>query len=1049
MLLTQLLNQRIQQIHRISRNHPWTILLYKLKEGPIRVSGLSGGSKALLIAHLFESLKIPTLVVTHDEEEAEGLSQDLASLLNEIDSSRFSVNTSAKIHYLPPREESSEDSIPSPEIEELRITALHSLSQPDSGILIITPSKAIEQKLTPPEILKVQKGGILSRDKLLSQLVEMGFERVSSVQVYGEMSVRGGILDLFPFQVKYPYRIELFGDQVESIRTFNPITQRSIQSIEKVQILPFLEKEGDGKLIDCFPEESLFICERDNGQLTIDHPNRDVQSPKSEFQFHFETQTQSSYFGDLPRFRKDIEEWADRGITPIFLADNEWERERFKEIFPHESGLKILIGSLREGFFWEEMGIALTTGHDLFGRDRRRLPKVPQEGIPIEDLLALRPKDYVVHIDYGIGQFEGIQKVKINSRETDCLLIRYAGGDKLLVPIEKMHRVQRYSGSSELSPPLTRLGTGHWERLKKRVKSSLREMADQLLKLYAIRKSEEGFAFSPDTSWQRELEASFPFEETEDQVKAVELIKKDMESKECMDRLVCGEVGYGKTEIALRAAFKAVMDHKQVALLVPTTILAEQHYKTFQNRLQRFPIRTEVLSRFKHPREQKKVLRDLAEGKVDILIGTHRILSRGLQFHDLGLLIIDEEHRFGVKQKERLKEMKKTVDCLALSATPIPRTLYMSLSGLRDMVTLSTAPQGRLAIQTEVSPWDPNRVVQAIEREVERGGQVFFVHNRIETLDGVARTLKTLLPHIPLSIAHGQMPERELEKVILNFMNGETPLLVTTAIIEAGMDIPNANTILINRADRFGLAQLHQLRGRVGRSSRKGYCYLLVPKRVTQDARKRLAAIRSYSELGSGFKLALRDLEIRGAGNLLGSEQHGQIARVGFDLYCRLLEAAVRELKPGSVPSQDEVEVTFHLDEEARIPEDYVEDSYQKVALYKRLLDLHDLKGLQDLEEELRDRFGPLPQPCQTLLQTVALRILAQKAMVRTITFRNRSVELEFTPDQKMTKKGVEKLVRRTPFSIEFFDRKGIGIRFQTDLKKRYEKAKALLQSMN
>jgi transcription-repair coupling factor (superfamily II helicase) len=577
-------------------------------------------------------------------------------------------------------------------------------------------------------------------------------------------------------------------------------------------------------------------------------------------------------------------------------------------------------------------------------------------------------------------------------------------------------------------------------------------MADELIKLYAVRKSENGFSYSHDTPWQRELEVSFPHEETMDQIKAVELIKGEMESNKCMDHLVCGEVGYGKTEVALRAAFKAVMDHKQVAMLVPTTILADQHIKTFQSRLARFPIRTEVLSRFKSSKEQKEVIRDLEAGKVDVLIGTHRLLSKDLKFKDLGLLIIDEEHRFGVKQKEKIKEMKKTVDCLALSATPIPRTLYMSLSGLRDIVTLSTPPLGRLAVHTDISVWDDDLLVRTIGKEVERGGQVFFVHNRIETLNVVAQILKSLLPQISIGIAHGQMDERKLESVILNFINGKTSVLVTTAIIEAGMDFPNANTIIINRADRFGLAQLHQLRGRVGRSNQKGYCYLLIPRRITQEARKRLAAIRSYTELGSGYKLALRDLEIRGAGNLLGPQQHGHVAKVGFDLYCKLLEEAVQEIKVGAglrpAPSEEK-EVTLHLDEEARIPEAYVEDSYQKVALYKRLLDLSHVDGLLDIEEEMRDRFGPLPQPCKTLLQTVALRILARKAMVQTITIRGRTVEMEFYPDWTITRKEVEKLVRRTPFSIEFFERNSSGIRFQTDPGKKLEKTKTLLQNLD
>jgi transcription-repair coupling factor (superfamily II helicase) len=1069
----------------------------KFKESPARITGLWGGSKAFLIAHLFETLHVSTLVVAPEEDEAEGLSQDLTFLLNENDSpASFDMSKpgggredrsykirekSQKVYYLPPREEieDSKDFVSS-EIEELRITALHSLNKggsrdnPASPSIIVTSSRSLEQKIIPPEVLRIEKKGVLSRDRFVSQLAEMGFERVSTVQVFGEMSVRGGILDIFPFQAEYPFRIEFMGEHVETIRTFDPITQRSLQSIDSIQILPFLEKvvsspdsemenefESGSALLDCLPEESLLLETEDDKIWTLERPNREgSDGEKCQSEFDFGIKSIPPYFGNLTHFRNQIDGWAENGLTPILLAENDWERSRLLEIFHPDSGLNILIGVLREGFLWEEMGIVLLTTYELYGRIRKSrgaARREPADGIPIEDLLSLRPRDFVVHVDYGIGQFMGVEKVVVGatrmgqSYTTDCLLIRYAEGDKVLVPIERMHRVQRYVGSSENPPRLTRLGTGQWERVKKRVKSSIIEMTDELIKLYAVRKSENGFSFSDDTPWQKELEASFPYEETMDQIKAVEMIKEDMESKKCMDRLVCGEVGYGKTEVALRAAFKAVMDHKQVAMLVPTTILADQHIKTFQNRLVRFPIRTEVLSRFKSPKEQKEIIQDLEVGKVDVLIGTHRLLSKDLKFKDLGLLIIDEEHRFGVKQKEKIKEMKKTVDCLALSATPIPRSLYMSLSGLRDIVTLSTPPQGRLAVHTDISTWDDDLLVRTIEKEVGRGGQVFFVHNRIETLNTIAQTLNSLLPQTPISIAHGQMNERELERVILNFISGITSVFVTTAIIEAGMDFPNANTIIINRADRFGLAQLHQLRGRVGRSKQKGYCYLLVPRRITQEARKRLAAIRSYTELGSGYKLALRDLEIRGAGNLLGPQQHGHVARVGFDLYCRLLEEAVKEIKVGAglkPVTTEEREVTLQLDEEARIPEEYVEDSYQKVALYKRLLDLHNVDGLRDIEEEMRDRFGPLPKPCQTLFQTVALRILARKAMVQTITIRGRKVEMDFYPEWKWTRKGIEDLVRETHFSIEFYRVKGFGIRFQTDKVDRYKKAKTLLETI-
>ncbi|RLA95851.1 MAG: transcription-repair coupling factor, partial [Deltaproteobacteria bacterium] len=648
----------------------------------------------------------------------------------------------------------------------------------------------------------------------------------------------------------------------------------------------------------------------------------------------------------------------------------------------------VVVGELSGGFILPEEGLVFISEEEVFG-EKGRVAKAPRPSAPpLSSFEDLEVGDYLVHVDYGIGLYRGLSRIEFEGEKKEFLLIEYEGGDRLYVPIERLDLVHKYFGPREEPPRLDRLGSASWRRAKRRAKRAAEEIARELIEIYAARKAFEGFAFSPRDAYYQEFEATFPYEETPDQWQAIEDVMRDMESPRPMDRLICGDVGFGKTEVAIRAAFKAVMDGKQVALLVPTTVLAQQHYQTFSARFQGYPIVVEMLSRFRSPRRQKEILEGLREGKVDVVIGTHRLLQKDVRFRDLGLLIIDEEQRFGVAHKERLKELKKTVDCLTLTATPIPRTLQMSLVGIREMSLISTPPPARQTISTRVLPFDPRIVREAIIKEVRRGGQVFFVHNRVKEIQEVARRLQELVPEVRIGIAHGQMRERELERVMLRFVRGEIDLLVCTSIIESGLDIPNANTIIINRADRFGLADLYQLRGRVGRSAKKAYAYLLVPprKELTASSAKRLRAIQELSELGSGFRLALRDLEIRGAGNLLGHRQSGHIAEVGLELYNALLEEAIRELKGEEVPKKPTPEI--HIPIEAYIPEEYVEEEAQRLGLYKRLSLVEGEEELEELKEEIRDRFGPPPAEVRNLFEVIELKIWLQRYRVQRLEMK-------------------------------------------------------------
>lgn len=1030
-------------VEKASHSPSLEAILSALRSGKRRlsVSGLTGSAKPLLAALIWKTIGHPVLLVVADEDEASAFHNDLLSLTNGA-------------FNLPSRPEDVE---PSPELAEQRICALHGGLEHGTAAIVATP-KALLQPVISPEyfrglIRNISKGDQIDRDELIEALSDSGFERMSAVENAGDMAVRGGIIDVYPFDTENPVRVEFSADMIESIREFDPLTQRSISFLNRIRILPFREPlplDKDGEPFVSFSEylNPRWVLLFDEMWLLYPEVEGSVASEKAFDLSYLETlqnshstiilsaraeldvpvKPQTRYDRNLKLLKEDLVSLREEGFATFVLSQSEGQKERMTEILA-ETEAAIIVGTLSSGFLLPDAQLAVFTEKDVFGREpRRRRPKF-KAGIPIESLLTLRPGDIVVHTDYGIARFEGVERVKVNGAESDCLFLKYAGADKIFVPIENMHLVQRYVGSSDKPPALTRLGTKSWEKAKSRARKAVLDMTRELLDVYAARAAMKGVPFPKDVPWQAELEASFIFDETEDQLRTLADIKRDMESDRPMDRLICGEVGYGKTEVALRAAFKAVMAEKQVALLAPTTILAQQHYNTFCERLKPFPIRCEVISRFKTSAEQKRLLRDLSEGRIEIVIGTHRLLSDDVAFNDLGLLVIDEEQRFGVRHKEKIKKLRKLVDVLTMSATPIPRTLYMSLVGVRDMSTIDTAPKGRLSVHTEVSTWDEQLIVDYILREVDRGGQVYFVHNRVQTIDSMASFIHELLPQLKIEIAHGQMPERKLESVMVDFLDRCYDVLVTSTIIESGMDIPNVNTMIINRGDKFGLAQLHQLRGRVGRSDRRAYCLILVPKgrRMTREARQRLSAILSYRELGSGYKLALRDLEIRGAGNLLGPEQHGHIHAVGYDLYCQLLAEAVLELK-GELPEK-KVITSISLDCDAYIPNTYIPDAQHKIALYKRLVTISDVQRLSEIREELVDRFGPVPEVCQTLLDTVEVRILASTLGVKRVGLSGRWAELHFEKSFEPGSERIGRVVKAWPAPVEFITERGLKMR--------------------
>jgi len=986
----------------------------------------------------------PVILLFQDEDEIFFAREELRTISGKETALFYSFN--------------DETSLNMDEIEERLLTLDGILTGTVS--FIVTNLQGLSLSIPSEEILKKNRMQFFINQNLdFSYLIErlniMGFNRVNTVGEVGEFSVRGNIIDIYGYGMDFPKRIEFLGDEIVSLRSFNPFTQRTVRKEETFVILPIIEKfdeEKKNSILDYIPDSSIFIYSeflfleevyqslpelKDKNQIVLSNDGLDAGISKPP-EFH----------GNLSLFKEYLRKIKD---SKVFIScESEEERKRCEYLFEEEFPA-IIFDTLNvgEGLESKDWSIYIITDKEIFGKGfhPRRLER-SELSFKTENLSELKPSDYVVHEDYGIGIFERMGKIEHKGQLTECLLLRYEEGDILYVPINAMSRVSKYIGLDKGIPKLSNLSSMKWERKKKSAKKAIEDMTRDLLRLYAERELAQGFSFSRDTVWQKELEASFLYEETEDQLKAIKDIKDDMESTKPMDRLVCGEVGYGKTEVAIRAAFKAVLDSKQVFLLAPTTVLCEQHFNTFKERLANFPTRVEMLSRFVKKSKQNKIIEDIKTGKVDIIIGTHRLLSNDIEFYDPGLLIIDEEHRFGVTQKEKLKKRRKNMDALSMSATPIPRTLQFSLLSIRDFSTIKTPPKGRLSVITRIIHWNSGLIREIILSEIQRGGQVFFVYNRIQGLRSIATKIRTIVPEAKITVTHGRMKSSVIEERMLDFLSGRCNLLVTTSIIESGLDIPNANTIIIDRADAYGLAQLHQLRGRVGRSNRRAYCYLIVPRRITQEARKRLSTIYTHSHLGSGFALAMKDLEIRGAGNLLGSKQHGHITKIGYDLYMKLLQETIQGLKGEKISEKVIPEVYSNLD--AYIPATYVEDETSRIDIYKRLSSANMFINVNEIAEELNDRFGKPPKEVENLLLLTRLKIICLEKYIKKVSLKENYLELSFVEDRFPSKKNIEKLFKEVDkkFYIDYSEGY-FKIRFKTEYKKILSELKKMLNFFN
>jgi transcription-repair coupling factor (superfamily II helicase) len=1015
----------------------------------LRLGGLPGSSGAALVGWLVSAFPQRLItVLAPSTADAERWLNDLSQL------------TDAPAALYPQREALGEDE-PHYEIAGERAETIQALLQSRLRVLITTARASAERTLLPVALQRMRMtlalGDRRSPLEVARSLESMGYRRVPIVTEVAEFSTRGGILDLYGFGMAVPARIEWWGDDITSLRGFDLTTQRSLEQLSDITVLPIntqavreeWERGNDGvpsrsTLLELLPPDTLVVQEGfgpDLDEVTrawneaehhLDVARRlgeEVPSREAIFQAPADWRSRVEgfprlllrdervdlQFGFFPPERVDRDLNRLRGLlgseTPtLILCDNEGQLERMEELLDPalalgprrfvSSNATLAIGSLDGGFVMPTLRVL--TDHEIFRRARRlRRPRRYREAAPSSATGALTLGDYVVHLEHGIGIYRGIETITAGESTLEVAIVEYEGGDRLNVPLYSLDQLERYRAAGEDGdrppPRIHRLGGSSWQRVREKTRQAIREMAAELLDLYARRTVSSGYAFPPDTKWQRELESSFLYEDTPDQRRATDEVKRDMEQPLPMDRLLVGDVGYGKTEIAVRAAFKAVQAGKQVAVLVPTTILAEQHGRTFIERLADFPVKIEVLSRFRTAKEQKAALQRLAAGQIDVVIGTHRLLSKDVVFHDLGLLVVDEEHRFGVKHKERLKALRLSVDVLTLTATPIPRTLHLSLAGLRDLTLIETPPRDRSPILTFVEPWDDALLEEAFAREIDRGGQVFTVHNRIETIDTVAARVRSLAPNARVGVAHGQMPAEKLEEVMRGFVAGEVDILVSTMIVESGLDVPNANTMIVHDAHRFGLAQLYQLRGRVGRSHRRAYCYLLVPDSIDADAEERLRVLEHHTDLGAGYRIAMKDLEIRGAGNLLGAEQSGHAQAVGFDLYLRWLEETVRALR-GQGTSEQPQPPDVVLDRPAHLPDRYVPDDDVKLDLYRRLARAAASGEIDGLRDELRERFGPLPPMAETLLDMARLRVMGSALGLQNVLVRGDEARLTFRP---------------------------------------------------
>ena len=1177
----------------------------KSGKGPLQVTGTLDSQKVHLMYELGEASAFAwKLVVTYDDTRAKEIYDDLRSFTSRVwlYPAKDLLFYSADIHgNLMARQ---------------RIAVLRRLMEDREGV-VVTTMDGLMDHLLPLKYLReqsitVESGQVIDLDAWKERLIAMGYERVTQVDGMGQFSIRGGIVDIFPLTEEVPVRIELWDDEVDSIRTFDLESQRSVEQLENITIYPAaevvlsgdqlaagirrLEKEEKtyekalreqhkpeeahrihtiiGELrsgldegwriggldayiryfcpdtvsfLEYFPqgESVIYLDEparlkekgetvelefRESmvhrlekgyllpGQTELLYPAAEIlarmQKPyavmltgldqklpgmKVNQKFSIDVKNVNSYQNSFEILIKDLTRWKKEGYRVILLSASRTRASRLasdlreydlraycpdgqegesgnaggegsgsadtgnpgavntsvRKVRPGE--ILVTYGNLHRGFEYPLLKFVFITEGDMFGveKKRKRRKKTNYQGKAIQSFTELSVGDYVVHEEHGLGIYKGIEKVERDKVIKDYIKIEYGDGGNLYLPATRLESIQKYAGAEAKKPKLNKLGGTEWNKTKTRVRGAVQEIAKDLVKLYAARQEKAGFQYGTDTVWQREFEELFPYDETDDQMDAIDAVKKDMESRRIMDRLICGDVGYGKTEVALRAAFKAVQDSKQVVYLVPTTILAQQHYNTFVQRMKDFPVRVDMLSRFCTPARQKRTLEDLRKGMVDIVIGTHRVLSKDMQFKDLGLLIIDEEQRFGVAHKEKIKHLKENVDVLTLTATPIPRTLHMSLAGIRDMSVLEEPPVDRTPIQTYVMEYNEEMVREAINRELARNGQVYYVYNRVTDIDEVAGRVQALVPDAVVTFAHGQMREHELERIMADFINGEIDVLVSTTIIETGLDIPNANTMIIHDADRMGLSQLYQLRGRVGRSNRTSYAFLMYKrdKLLREEAEKRLQAIREFTELGSGIKIAMRDLEIRGAGNVLGAEQHGHMEAVGYDLYCKMLNQAVLALK-GETLEEDSYDTVVECDIDAYIPGRYIKNEYQKLDIYKRISAIETEEEYMDMQDELMDRFGDIPRSVENLLKIASIRALAHQAYVTEVVINRQEVRLtmyqkaklqvEKIPDMVRSYKGDLKLVPGDVPSFHYIDRRNKN----QDSLEMMGKAEEILKSM-
>ena len=938
------------------------------------------------------------------------------------------------------------------------------------------------------QLIHFRNDSALDLDKLKDSLVQMGYERVGQVEMPGQFSIRGGIVDIYALTEENPWRIELWGDEIDSIRSFDAQSQRSLENLEEIVIYPAAEQQAENSGItfpDYFPADKTLIF--------LDEPNRlveNAQAVEEEFSqscrnreekgtanlsrgwmcgwndlqkklnrrncisfsslepkktgwdltgnFNLTVKSMNSYQSSFELLVKDLKQYKKRGYQTVLMSGSRTRAERLAKDLQEEGlsafygqdtdrilepgEIMTVYGHARKGFEYPLIKFAVITETDIFGKEQKpRKKKKTYKGNRIQDFAELSIGDFVVHERHGLGIYRGIEKVEVDKVVKDYIKIEYRGGSNLYILATQLDALQKYAGAdADRTPKLNKLGGQEWKKTKTRVKGAVRNIARELVELYAVRQEKEGYVCGPDTVWQKEFEEMFPYEETEDQLAAIEDTKRDMESTKIMDRLVCGDVGYGKTEVALRAAFKEVQESRQVVYLVPTTILAQQIYNTFVQRMKEFPVRVDLLCRFRTPAQQKKTIEDLKKGQVDVVIGTHRVLSKDVEYKNLGLLIIDEEQRFGVAHKEKIKQLKKNVDVLTLTATPIPRTLHMSLIGIRDMSVLEEPPMDRVPIQTYVMEYDEETVREAVSRELRRGGQVYYVYNRVNDIAEVALRLAKLLPEARVDFAHGQMSERELESVMYSFINGDIDVLVSTTIIETGLDISNVNTMIIHDSDRYGLSQLYQLRGRIGRSNRTAYAFLMYRQNMMlkETAEKRLSAIREYTDLGSGFKIAMRDLELRGAGNLLGAEQHGHMNAVGYDLYCKMLSEAVKEAK--GIHTMEDFETTIDLNMDAFIPDSYISNEYQKLDIYKRIAGIETQQDYDDMLEELLDRFGEMPKAVLNLLAIARMKALAHRAYVTEIKQTGADMRITLYEKAQLDPAGIPAILAKYRRGLQF-----------------------------